>query len=484
MGITFYTTRLVLNALGVVDYGLVNAIGCVSSAFTVISTSLSSACSRYFSYELGRKDYESLNRVFSLMVILYAIAGLIFIAASETIGLWYVCDKLVYPPERRQAVLWFYQCTIGMMVAGWMAIPYSSLVISYEDMGTYAWLSILDVIVKLLAAIGLLMNTQYDALILYGHLLFASAILHAIVYLMIVHTRYEVGRFKWYFDKRKAKEVSVFSGWNFYGILVWVTSESFVNLLLNAFFGPIVNAARAVAVQVNNGINSFTLNFLTASRPQIVKLWAEKEKDAAWILYTRVCKIGYILLFVFVAPVVFELPEVLSLWLKAPPENAVVFTRLVLVTTLINSFSHPSAYLMQAVGKMALFEGIGSGARIFILPASYIALKLGAAAVSVCWIGLAFTFLCVILRVIILLKGIGKELKSFMSEVLKGLIGASIIVVLALFLVHSLMTNGLIRLFVSCVTSAILSFFAFIYIAFKKEERLVLFMLVVERFKR
>ena len=298
MAMAFCTTRIVLNVLGNIDYGLVNAIAGVVSMFSFISVSLSTACSRYFSFELGRKDYVKLNQMFSLILFLYVCVAGVLCLMSETVGLWYLEHKLVFPPDRANAVFWFFQCTVGTIIVGWLAVPYNSLAVAYENMTLFSWLSIFDAAIKLIVAFLIRFTANYDALVGYGVLLFAGAVIHSSANYLIVRIKYPSSRFRWYFDKMVFKNVCTFSGWNFFGVFIWMTSDTFISLLLNSFFGPIVNAARAIAIQVMSGVSSFAVNFLTAARPQIVKCWASDAKMEAWVLFKRVSKVGYFLMFV------------------------------------------------------------------------------------------------------------------------------------------------------------------------------------------
>ena len=471
MGVSFYTTRVVLNVLGDIDYGLVNAIAGVVSMFGFISVSLSTACSRYFSFKLGRKDYVKLNQMFSLILFLYVCVAGILCLMSETVGLWYLRHKLVFPPDRANAVFWFFQCTVGTIIVGWLAVPYNSLAVAYENMALFSWLSIFDALIKLIVALLIRFATSYDALVGYGVLLFVGAMIHSFANYLAVRIKYPASRFKWYFDKAVFKNVCTFSGWNFFGVFVWMTSDTFVTLLLNSFFGPIVNAARAIAMQVMSGVSSFTVNFLTAARPQVVKAWAGGNRMEAWVLFKRVSKIGYFLMFVFILPLCFELPFVLSVWLGGVPDYTVMFTRLVLVTALINSFSHPAANLIQAIGRVGLFEGIGSGARVFIFPISYIFLYFGAAPDSVFYVTLVFTFICVCARVGILCKIGEMPIGDFLRDVMIRLLVATILCFLGVCGIHCLMVEGWLRLIVESLTSACLAVVFFYYIALNSQER-------------
>lgn len=472
MCVSFYTTRVVLRVLGVVDFGLVNAIGGVVSMFSFVSATLSTACSRYFSFEIGRQNYVRLNQLFSLILFLFVCLAIFLVLSTESVGLWYLRNKLVLPPERMHAAFWFFQFTILTVVVGWLSVPYSSMAVSFENMSLFSWLSVLDAMIKLVIALIISWVSSYDKLIFYGGLLFAGAVVSSGLYMVIVRAMYSACRFKWYFNKSDFREICVFGGWNFFGVFIWMTSDAFVNLLLNSFFGPVVNAARGVAMQVNHGVAVFTTNFLTAARPQIVKLWASGNVIEAWRLYKSVSKGGYFLVFVFAVPLCFELPFVLSLWLGSVPEYTLVFTRLVVVTTVLNTFSHPAAYLMQAVGRMGLFEGIGSGVRIFIFPVSYLLLRGGSSPDSVFYVSMVFTIFCVGIRIGVLFRVAKLSSSDFIQDVIIRLAIASCLCIGLVALVNYLMLPGWCRLLACCVMSGIVSTVLFFFVALNHYERM------------
>lgn len=472
MCVSFYTTRVVLRALGVVDFGLVNAIGGVVSMFSFVSATLSTACSRYFSFELGRRNYARLNQLFSLILSLFVCLTVFLVLSTESIGLWYLRNKLVLPPERVRAAFWFFQFTVLTVVVGWLSVPYSSMVVSCENMALFSWLSVFEAVIKLAVASIIDRVACWDSLVFYGGLLFSGALVSTGMYIIIVRAMYSACRFRWYFNKADFKEICVFGGWNFFGVFIWMTSDAFVSLLLNSFFGPIVNAARGVAMQVNHGVSVFTTNFLTAARPQMVKLWASNNVLEAWRLYKSVSKGGYFLVFVFALPLCLELPFVLSVWLGDVPEYTLVFTRIVVATTVLNTFSHPAAYLMQAVGRMGLFEGVGSGVRIFIFPVSYILLRRGASPDSVFYVSLIFSVFCVGIRLGVLFRVARLPSNDFITDVVVRLLIASCLCIGLMALINCSPLSGWCSLLVCCSTSSVVSTVVFFFVALNHQERL------------
>lgn len=471
MVLSFYTTRIVLQALGVVDYGLVNAIGGVVGMFSFISIPLSTSCSRFFSYDLGKNDFVQLGRTFSQMLILYLFGALLIVGLVETIGLWYMKNKLVLPENRFAPAMIYFQLTVATLVANWFSVPYSSLIISYENMAAYAGLSIFDAVIRLSAAGCVLLVRSMDGLVFYGVLLLVAVSLHTLANYYFARHKYPACKFKWHFDRAKFKYLCSFNGWQLFGALAWTSSEVFVNLLLNAFFGPVVNAARGIAAQVMSGVFGFTSNFLTAARPQIVKLWAAGDKIGFYNLLKRTSKIGYFLVLFMSMPLLFELDSVLAVWLKEVPEHAVAFTKIIIVTSLVNTFSHPIVYAAQAVGRIALFEGLGSGIRVLVWPLSWVALNWGCGPETVFYIALGGTAFCVLLRFLILVRLTGVSLVDFLFDVFVRMAIVSLIVYLIVVCPYASMPAGIFRFVVVGMVSSLSVIVVFGLFGFNRQER-------------
>lgn len=447
MFISFFTTRIVLKALGVEDLGIVNAIGGVSSLFGFISLTLSTASARYFSFELGRADKGRLREVFSEMLLLYVMGGIIMLLLLELVGSWYVLNKLVVPVGRESTAYLFFQLTILTWLVGWFSVPYSALIVSYENMTLFASLSIADVVFKLLAAMMVLLVKQIDSLLFYGWLLLLGAMLHSGIYIFIARVKYPVCKFHFYLRRRDMVDMLSFNGWQSFGALAWTTSDCCVNLLLNSFFGPVVNAARMIAFQLLGAVGNFTQGFLTATRPQIVKFWAAGEKDAFYVLLKRSCKIGYFLTFFFAMPLFIEADYVLFWWLGTPPEHSLAFTRIILIHAMINTFSFPLLYGAQAVGKLALFNGIGSGVLLLTWPCSWIALREGGSPELVFVIGAVVVFIAVIIRAVILIRTAKLPFVDFVINVFLRMLFFSLLAFLPAFFVSRLIPDGFERFF-------------------------------------
>lgn len=455
MFVSFFTTRVVLKALGVEDLGLVNAIGGVSSLFGFISITLSTACARYFSFELGRADKGRLGEVFSEMLLLYVAGGIVLMLLLETVGSWYVLNKLVVPLGRDTAAYWFFQLTIFTWLAGWFSVPYSALIVSYENMTLFAAMSIVEVLFKLIVAVVVLWVKDVDSLLFYGWLLLIAGMIHSSVYIAMARIKYPICKFRFCLHKHDMVEMLSFNGWQSFGALAWTTSDCCVNLLLNSFFGPIVNASRLVAYQLQHAVGNFTQGFLTATRPQIVKFWAAGEMVSFYSLLKRSSKIGYFLTFFFAMPLFIEADQVLGWWLGNPPDHSLAFTRIVIVHALINTFSFPLVYGAQAVGKIALFNGIGSGVLLFTWPCSWIALRMGGAPESVFVIAVIVVCVAVAMRVVILAKIAKLPIIDFCISVFGRMLAFSLLAVAPVLLIRRMIPVGLERFLLVGITAVI-----------------------------
>lgn len=400
MGLSFLTTRILLKAFGVDDFGLVNVIASVASMFAFVTSTFSTGCARYCSFSIGRKDEAELGRVFSVSVLLYGLAAIVLLVLFETVGLWYVNTKLVCDASRVAAARTFYQLVIGQTLIAWMAGPYQSLLIAYENMTAYAILSLVDGSLRFAVAVALTFFVGMDRLVSYGWLSLGIAACSLALAHGMVRRNYPslksplsafgrsdsgMGKLLW--------EICAFNGWRMTNVLSWTAGNVLVNLLLNAFFGPAVNAARAIAMQVQTGARALNENFLTAVRPQFVKSWAAGCRRDFHRLLVRSVIVSVALVSVFAVPLFVLVEWVLKVWLGNVPAYAVSFTRIVLATTVVNAVIHPLNAAVHAIGEIRLYEL--TGALVFGLawPLSYLALHLGYGPTAPFWIVLLLSVL-------------------------------------------------------------------------------------------
>jgi O-antigen/teichoic acid export membrane protein len=367
MVVSLYTVRVVLNTLGIVDYGIFNVVAGIVTTFSFLSVTLATATQRFFSFELGRNNYEQLKKTFSMTMTIYIMVAIIILVLAETLGLWFLNTKMSIPAERMEAANWIYQFSILSFMMTMFTIPYDAAIIAHERMDVYAYVSMIEVSLKLLI-VYLLMIVSMDKLKLYAILILGVTTIITLIYRTYCQKKFDECHYSFYWDSNLFKTIAGYSGWNLFGSLAGVFNDQGINILLNIFFNPVINAARGIAFQISNSINLFVSNFSTAVNPQIIKYYAQNENQKMQTLVFQSSKFSYFLLFIITMPVLLETNLILSLWLKAVPEYVVLFTRLVIITTLIDSLSGPLITSALATGKIKYYQIIIGGFKLFNLP--------------------------------------------------------------------------------------------------------------------
>jgi O-antigen/teichoic acid export membrane protein len=391
MLVSLYTVRVVLNTLGAEDYGIYNVTAGVVTMFGFLSNSTAIASQRYFSIVLGQDNIDKFNHLFSISLTIYMLIAVLILFFAETAGFWFVSNKLVIPLERKSAAFWVYQFSILSFLITILSSPYIAAIIAHEDMNIYAYISIIEIVLKLII-VFVLQLVSWDKLILYGILMCFTTIIVGFSYFSICKKIYRECKFKLYWEKKLFKEIISYIGWNLLGTSVSIFKFQMVNILLNQFFNSLVIASRGIASQVNSAVTSFSLNFSIAIRPQIIKNYAAGKKEETFTLVFRGAKAAYFLMYAFILPLILEMPLVLSLWLKNPPKYAVLFTRLVLFDALIDSISYPIVTLAQATEKIKLYQLCVCGILLLNLPISWVVLLSGSPAYTVMIVAIVLTF--------------------------------------------------------------------------------------------
>lgn len=470
MLVSLYTVRVVLATLGAEDYGIYNVVAGVVVMFGFLSGAMATASQRFFSFELGRGDTEKLKETFSVTISIYLILILIVVALAETVGLWFVNKKLVIPSERMNAARWIYQFSIANFAVTLITAPYMAAIIAHEDMGVYAYASIVEAALKL-AVVFLLKVLPYDKLVVYGLLLLCIGMINTSVYRFHCRRHYEECRFRPVWNKAMFGEIWNYMGWNLFGSAVGVFNNQILNVILNQFFGPVVNAARAVSSQISSAVNSFASNFSTATRPQIIKDYAADKVEDTHRLVFRACKMTFFLMFMFTLPLVLEMPYVLKLWLKEVPENTVVFAQLTLIDALITSMTYPIMTLAQATGKIKLYQGVVGGILLCNLPLAYILLKTGFPPHSVMVGQVAVSVVATAVRLVITNRLSRFSLRRFAVKVAAPLFFIVVLSAVAPSFIVLRFCESFLRLCATLVSSVIFSCMAFLLVGLDKGER-------------
>ena len=483
MLVSLYTVRVVLNVLGAEDYGIYNVVAGVVTMFSFLSGAMASASQRYFSFDLGKGDTEHLKITFSVTLSIYLLLILVVVILAETVGLWFVNNKLVIPQERMNAAKWIYQFAVLNFVVTMITTPYMASIIAHENMDIYAYVSIVEAALKL-AVVFVLKILPYDKLIVYGILLFAVGFINTAIYRSYCKKHYEECRFRPVWDGKMFKEITGYVGWNMFGSAVGVVSNQGVNIVLNQFAGAVVNATRSIALQINSAVTSFASNFNNATRPQIIKSYAANKKQEMLSLMNRSSKMCFFLMFVFALPLCLEMPFILKLWLKNPPEQTTIFAVLALLDAVIASVSYPIIVAVQATGKIRLYQGVVGGIMLLNLPSSYVVLRLGFPPYSVMLVILFNCILASIVRFFIARKVVVFSLRKFFINVILPLFLVVLISFPVPFLIVRKMESGILRFLLTVFFSVIISSISMSFIALNKNERSFLMNIIKSKLGR
>lgn len=454
MGIALYTSRVVLNTLGVEDYGIYNVVGGLVSMFGLLNGSMSSATQRYITFELGKGDGKSLNKIFSLSLQIHALIAIVTVLLIESVGLWFLYNKMTIPPERMTAAFWVLQASALTFIFSIMSVPYNADIIAHERMSAFAYISIIEAVLKLVI-VYMLLAVPFDKLIVYAILLAVVQLSIQLCYMIYCHRHFPESRYRHIKDWRLFKEMTSFAGWNLFGGLSNISFNQGLSMLLNVFFGPVVNAARAVATQVQSAIQMFITNFQMALNPQIVKTYAQGDLESMHTLMFRSSRFSFFLMYLLSLPVLLEAPLILQIWLKTVPDNTVIFLRLIICTTLIYTIINPILTANNATGKVRTYYIVCGSMMISILPISYIVLRMGCPAYSVFVVHFCVELLTQVARLIMVRGRLKLSIRMYLQKVYFPIIMVTIIAAVIPLFVYNTISNGFLRFFTVSIVSVI-----------------------------
>lgn len=417
MGVTLYTSRVVLRVLGVEDFGLYNVIGGVVILFSFINNAMVTATQRFLNYELGKNDLERARRFFSASMVVHALIALFILLAGESAGLYLLQKYINIPPGREAAANWVYQFTLLTACFNIMRAPYNAAIIAYEKMSFYAYISIIEVILRLGVAF-MLTIFRCDHLIFYAVLVFVISILVTACYIIYCLNRFPVCRLSMVKDKRLYSNLAGFSGWSLFGSMANVGATQGISIILNRFDGVVVNAALGIALQVNAAIYSFVSNFQTAFRPQIVKSYAAGEKNYFVNMVMRTSKYSYLLLLVIALPMFLCCREILEIWLGTVPMYATEFCRLMILFSLLDALSGPLWMSVQAIGDIKNYQMVISSVILLNLPIGYAMLLFGFSPVAVIGLRVLLNAVTLMVRILYLKRKINFPAKKYICHTL------------------------------------------------------------------
>lgn len=404
MGVSLYTSRVILNALGVEDYGIYNVVGGVVAMFGILSGSLSSAISRFITFELGKGDIEKLKRIFCTSVNIQVILIAIITILMETIGIWFLNNKMVIPEERLVAANWVFQFSVVTFALNLLSVPYNAVIIAHEKMSAFAYISIVDVTLKLIVAFIIAYN-PFDKLVYYGLLIMICGVINRSIYAIYSKRHFEEATYRMIFDKGLMKEMFGFAGWNALGTGAYIFNTQGVNLVTNIFFGVATNAARAVATQAETAIKHFVTNFTTAINPQITKSYAVGDMDYLYNLVCKGSKFSYLIMLFFAVPFMFETETIMQLWLKNYPPEAPLFLRLSLFGTMVDLLGNSPAVATWATGNVKRYYIYVSVVGCLVFPLSWLAFVLGMSAYT-SYIIFLIVYVAVLFTKLYIIKGL------------------------------------------------------------------------------
>ncbi len=455
MATQLYTSRVVLNTLGIEDYGIYNVVGGVIAMFGFLNTAMSTSTQRYLTFQLGKKNIEKVKKVFSTSLYIHFLIAFIVLILGETIGLWFLYNKMVIPVARMQSALWVYQCSVLATMVLIVSVPYNAVLIAHEKMSAFAYISILEVLLKLFI-VYLLVISPYDKLKLYAVLILVVQLFIRYIYGIYCSKHFEESKFQKAIDKPLFKEMLGFAAWNLWGNCAAILFTTGINLLLNVFFGPAVNAARAIAVQVQSAIQQFSGNFQMALNPQITKTYAQGELKEMHKLVYRSSKFTFLLLFVLSLPIMAEAPIILKIWLKLVPDHTVIFLRLILLTVIVDSMAQPLMQAAASTGKVKRYQSIVGGVLLLIVPLAYVVLKLGAPPESVFIVHFAICCIAFLIRLYIIRPLIQLNILDFLRRIVfKSFVVVLICSPTIIFLKH-FFVDSILSMFLICITSVVL----------------------------
>jgi len=470
MAVSLYTVRVVLNTLGVVDYGLYNVVGGIVTMFAFLSGTMASASQRFFAFELGTNNIIKLKRIFSTNLLIYFILAAIILILAETIGLWFLNEKMTIPEERMEAARWVYQFSILSFIVTILNIPYNSIIIARENMQIFAYVSILDALLKL-GIVYLLAIFMVDKLKLYAILTFVVTLFVTSVYRYICKYKYEESRFVFIFDKTLFKTILSYSGWNLLGAAAGVANNQGINILLNIFFGPIINASRAIAYQVNSAITVFTSNFYTAVNPQIIKSYAINNKNRMFSLVFASSKFAFFMMLFLSLPIFIEMKFMLSLWLSQVNDHMILFTRLIIIFSLINVWESPLTQVSRATGKIMTYQITVGSFALITLPVSYFLFKQGYPNYSAFIVSIVIYFLATFIRLQVIRNLVQFPVKEYINRVMLTNIYISVLAAIFPTVIYYYFPYGVIRFLLTSFVSIFSVFCAVFFFGLNKNEK-------------
>lgn len=470
MFIGLFTSRVILQALGVEDYGINSVVAGFISMFGIITSSMSSAISRFITVELGKGRLERLKQVFSTSISVQLFMGLLIMVLIETLGIWFVSTKMQIPEGREVAAQWCLHCATLTTFISLMSVPFNSAIIAHEKMSAFAYMTIVDAVLKLLICYTIYVS-PFDKLVTYSVLGVVVSIITTSIYWIYCLRKFEETSFNFRFDKSLFKEIWGFAGWNFFAQTSWILNTQGINMLMNLFFGVVVNAARGVAVQVNGVIQGFVSNFMVALNPQITKLYAVGDKDAAFRLACRGSRFSFYIMFILALPILIESHQILELWLGNPPAQADAFVVWTILSTFTTILGNTLVTLQMAHGDIKKYQLWITIFGCIPFPLTWLVFKLGAPSIVSYYIYVAVYWGLIFVRYYLVHGTTGIPAKMYLWGVVARTHLVAVASAIFPLVIFNMMPETMVRLLWVSITCVLSSFVVIYTIGIDKAEQ-------------
>lgn len=453
--IQLYTTRVLLSALGVEDYGIYNVVCGFVAMFSFLSTSMMNGIQRFYNYEYGRGGEEGIVRVFNVAVRIQVTLALLMAVVIEVAGLWYIQNKMVIPAERLRSALWVFQSSILNCIISLLQVPYVSIVVAKEKLNFYAIMSVLNSVLGICVVL-LIKYLAFDSLVMYGFLLVIVQLVILVVYVLYTRCICENLVISRTYDKQLLKSMLGFSGWNIFGSFGTVIKEQGINMILNLFCGPIVNAARGIANQVNGGFQGFISNITVSVRPQITQSYAQGNIDRVMSLTYAISKFSCLLLFIISFPILLDIDYILHLWLGDNiPAHTNTFVIIIVISSFISNLNGAVSGVVHSSGNMKQYQLVGAIVNLAALPLVYLFLYLGFSPESALWVMLVIMAIGQFFALIILKTIVNYSLKDYAVKVILPIIKVAALSIILPYFLHSAMPSGILRFILISIFSVL-----------------------------
>lgn len=470
MAISLFTSRIVLSTLGVSDYGIYNVVGGVVAMFGLLSGSITNSITRFLTFELGKNDYSQLQKVFSTSLNVMMVLSFVIVVIGEIVGIWFLNYKMNIPEGRMDAANWAFQCSLMTFVMNLISIPYNSTIVAHEKMSAFAYISIFEVIMKLLIVYSLYIS-PFDKLKSYVVLLLILSFVIRFIYGFYCKRHFKEATYHFVYDKVLLKNMTSFAGWNFFGQGAYMMNNQGVNIVINLFFGVTVNAARGIATQVNNAVNQFVTNFMMALNPQITKSYASGEFEEMHKLVYRGSKFSYFLMLFFLIPICLETEMILHLWLNVIPDYSVAFVRWTLIITTMGMLSNTLITALHATGKIKKYMIVVGIVEISNFPLTYLMFKFGFNPLAAYYVYFTIYLILMFLRLYLIKDLIRMKAIVYIKEVYCKVAYVTLVAFIAPSLICLVQQDSIIRFIEVGLVSSISTVATVFYLGLASNER-------------